>query len=419
MWFSGRMRQALRSSRDFRLLVAGELVSRSGTAASFVAVWSVGVYEFQVSPGVLSLLTLCNTIPRVFSSLYAGRMVDRHGPRVVLIAANAIGLVGSLLQWASPGPVALGLASIVAGVGFGAFVPAIGSMSPRVVSEDHLLGANAVLELCWQIGFIFGPLAGALAIAAAGNRAPLLFDAATFAVGIAFVLPIRLRPIDRTQVHAEIADEHEGGHFVRGLRYTWSLPVARFVLVLNCGMFVGISFFMVLEPLYVSDVLGAEPFVLGLLQTAFGIGAVAGATVASRAGRHVGARLLAGSIGLCGTGMILYTATHSAAVAAVGVAWWGVGIGLWAPIARTMIHRGVPVSHHGRVNGVMSTVQSTLEVLPVLAAGQLALLVGIQPTLIAAGVTSLMLAAWGLAAARTIPNAPEPISVEQGAIPAG
>jgi MFS family permease len=419
MWFSGRMRQALRSSRDFRLLVAGELVSRSGTAASFVAVWSVGVYEFHVSPGVLSLLTLCNTIPRVITSMFAGRMVDRHGPRVVLIVANVLGLGGSLLQWASPTPLTLGLASIVAGAGFGAFLPAIGSMTPRVVEDEHLLGANAMLELCWQIGFIVGPLAGAVAIAAGGTRAPLLFDAATFVVGIACVVPLRLRAIDPAEAHADLPEEHEGGHFIRGLKYTWSLPVARFVLVLNSGMFVGISFFMVLEPLYVSDVLGAEPVVLGLLQTAFGIGAVAGAMVAARAERRVGPRLLAGAIGVCGTGMIIYTATRWVGVAGAGVAWWGVGIGLWAPVGRTMIHRGVPTTFHGRVNGVMSTVQSTLEVLPVLAAGQLASLVGIQPTLIGAGVTSLALAAWGLSAAPGIHVRRAGLDEPRGAVPTG
>jgi hypothetical protein len=81
------------------------------------------------------------------------------------------------------------------------------------------------------------------------------------------------------------------------------------------------------------------------------------------------------------------------------VAWWGVGLGLWAPFERTMIHRGVPVSHHGRVNGVMSSLQSGLEVVPVLAAGQLAGLVGIQATLVGAGVGCLFLAAWGCLAA--------------------
>ena len=409
MWFSGRMLSALRSSRDFRLLMAGELVSRSGTAASFVAVWSVAEYELHVSTAVLSLIMVSNTVPRVITSMVAGRMVDRHGPRLVLIFANVLGLLGSVLQWASPNAFALCLASMVAGVGFGAFMPAIGSMAPRVVDDEHLLPANALMELCWQIGFIFGPLAGAGAILAGGVRAPLLFDAATFVVGIACVIPIVLRPVRHPEVHEELAEEHEGDGFIRGLRYTWSLPIARFVLVLNCGMFVGISFFMVLEPVYVSQVLHAEAFVLGLLQTAFGIGAVLGAVVAARAERRVGPRLLALSIGMCGTGMIWYTATGTLAIAAAGVAWWGLGIGLWAPIGRTMIHRGVPMSRHGRVNGVMSTAQSMLEVLPVLAAGQLAGLIGIQTTLVAAGVTSIVLGVWGLVAARHIAYTPGPV----------
>jgi hypothetical protein len=106
--------------------------------------------------------------------------------------------------------------------------------------------------------------------------------------------------------------------------------------------------------------------------------------------------------------MVLYTITHSIAVAAAGVGLWGVGIGLWAPLARTMIHRGVPIAHHGRVNGVMSSLQSGLEVVPVLAAGQLAALIGIQATLIGAGVTSLLLAGWGLAAAAGVARASGP-----------
>ncbi len=413
---------ALRSSRDFRLLVLGELVSRSGSAASFVAVWSLSVYEFGVSPGVLSLLALCNTVPRVVASMVSGKMVDRHGPRLVLIVANVIGLAGSLAQFASTTPLQLGIASIVAGAGFGAFMPAIGSMTPRVVDERHLLPANAILELTWQIGFIIGPLAGALSIIVGGTRAPLLFDIATFIVAIACIAPVRLRPVEHADVSlSEAEDAAEvgppdrptdgstpvptaskrgtGDGFLASLRYTWSLPVARFVLVLSCGSWIGISFFIVLEPLYVDQVLDKGPAVLGLLQTAFGVGAIVGAALAARAERRVTPLLVALTIVICGTGMIIYTATTSVVVAAAGVAWWGVGLGLWAPFERTMIHRGVPVSHHGRVNGVMSSLQSGLEVLPVLAAGQLAGLIGIQATLVGAGVGCLFLAGWGCLAA--------------------
>jgi len=167
---------ALRSSRDFRLLISGELVSRAGTAASFLAVWSVAVYAFHVSAGVLAVLMLCSAAPRVAVAPIAGRMIDRYDPRRVLLAANAVGIGGSLLQFASPDPLRLGLASLVAGAGFGAFMPAIGSMSPRVVEDRHLLPANAALELTWQVGFILGPLAGAAAIALGGTHAPLLFE---------------------------------------------------------------------------------------------------------------------------------------------------------------------------------------------------------------------------------------------------
>lgn len=440
------MWSALRSSRAFRLLVVGELVSRAGTAASFVAVWAVAVYDLGVGPVGLSILALCNTLPRVLSSAVAGRLVDRYDPRVVLLGANVIGALGSLAQWAAGDVITFGLATLVAGASFGAFMPAMQSMSPRVVEDRHLHPANAILELTWQIGFIVGPLAGVAALAVGGNRGPLLFDAATFVVGIACLVPMRLLPVrehtDATEATAADspgadlagadavtvaeADARTVGEptaapppsptdgpaddstsparrgFLADLRYTWSLTVARFVLVLNTGSWLGIAFFIVLEPLYVSEVLQKGPAVLGLMQTAFGVGAIAGAAIAARIEARVGPRLLATTLLLCGIGMIGYTASTIVAVAAVGVTVWGVGIGLWAPVSRTMIQRGVPMAHHGRVNGVMATLQSALEVIPVLAAGQLAVLVGIQMTLIAAGLSTLALAAWGLRRSATV-----------------
>lgn len=413
------MRQALRSSRDFRLLIAGELVSRAGTAASFVAVWSVSVYDLDVSPGVLSILMLCNTVPRVLAGSIAGRMIDRHDPRRVLLVANVIGIVGSLLQWASPNALTLGLASLVAGASFGSFLPAIQSMSPRVVADKHLLQANSALELTWQIGFIFGPLAGAGAIAIGGPRAPLLFDAATFVVGIAFLLPIRLLPVAQTSTTDPVTTggPAELSGFRRGLRYAWSMPIARFVLIMNSASWLAVSFFIVLEPLYVDEVLDSGPVVLGLLQTAFGTGAIVGAALAARAEQRLGPRMLATTVGLCGVGMIGYTASQSVAIAALGVTVWGVGIGMVAPIERTMIHRGVPVARHGLVNGVISSLQSGGEVVPVLASGQLASLVGIQPTLIAAGVGTIALAIWGLGwSARQPAEAAPPAAVPDVAV---
>lgn len=440
------MWSALRSSRAFRLLVVGELVSRAGTAASFVAVWAVAVYDLGVGPVGLSILALCNTLPRVVSSAIAGRLVDRYDPRVVLLGANVTGALGSVAQWAAGDVVTFGLATLVAGASFGAFMPAMQSMSPRVVEDRHLHPANAVLELTWQIGFIVGPLAGVAALAVGGNRGPLLFDAATFVVGIVCLLPMRLLPVrghDETTREVEHTDSpgadlagadgvvgldepglepaasadasapdasapDAGGQgparrgFVSDLRYAWSLTVARFVLVLNTGSWLGIAFFIVLEPLYVSEVLQQGPAVLGLMQTAFGVGAIAGAAVAARIEARVGPRLLASTMLLCGIGMIGYTASTNVAIAAVGVTVWGVGIGMWAPVSRTMIQRGVPMAHHGRVNGVMATLQSALEVIPVLAAGQLAVLVGIQVTLIVAGLSTLGLAAWGLRRSRAV-----------------
>ena len=93
--------------------MGGELISRAGTAASFVAVWSVAVYQLKVSATVLSILMLCNSLPRVASGWAAGRLIDRTDPKRILIAANVIGCCGSLLQWASHGTTELAVTTLV------------------------------------------------------------------------------------------------------------------------------------------------------------------------------------------------------------------------------------------------------------------------------------------------------------------
>ena len=77
------------------------------------------------------------------------------------------------------------------------FAPAFSGLLPTTVSPTNLQPANALRGLSYSIGSIVGPgPCGAPGRVRGRTRGALLFDAATFAVSIALLLPLRPRLID-------------------------------------------------------------------------------------------------------------------------------------------------------------------------------------------------------------------------------
>ena len=76
------------------------------------------------------------------------------------------------------------------------FAPAFTGLLPGTVSPVNLQPANALRGLSYSAGSIVGPiLAGFLVAFAGGPGGAFLFDAATFAVSIACLMPLRPRVV--------------------------------------------------------------------------------------------------------------------------------------------------------------------------------------------------------------------------------
>jgi len=107
-----------------------------------------------------------------------GRLVDRRGPRRVLIPAalaTALGLVLVIvLAEAEAGTAALVAAAALAG---GATPPVGGLLRglwPSLVEEEDLVGGYVIDSLLIEVFFVAGPLLTGLLAATAGSTAPLL-----------------------------------------------------------------------------------------------------------------------------------------------------------------------------------------------------------------------------------------------------
>ncbi len=94
--FGRRLRQILASNHNFRwFLIARGLTSLSLTVISFYTIF--GIRRFEISPEAVGVLTSVLLLSNTMSSTLIGWIGDRWGHRRVLIAANALTVLGIVI----------------------------------------------------------------------------------------------------------------------------------------------------------------------------------------------------------------------------------------------------------------------------------------------------------------------------------
>jgi MFS family permease len=278
------MRSTLYRHADFRRLWAAQTVSRFGSQISQLALPLVAVISLHASAFRVSLLGAVEMLPFLLLALPAGAWVDRVARRPVLIGAD-VGralVLGSLPLAAAIGTVTyvqLCIVGFVAGTLTVCFDVSYQSYLPALVDREHLVDANAKLELSNSGSQIAGPgLAGLLVqwltapYAIAGDALSFLWSA-LFIGRIAAREEVEL-PTEQRSLTREILD---------GLRYLltdgrWR-AMATFVAVFNLGT--GITGPLIL--VFAVRRLGLSAGQLGLTFSLGNIGWLLGALVARRA----------------------------------------------------------------------------------------------------------------------------------------
>ena len=142
-----------------------------------------------------------------------------------------------------------------------------------------------------------------------------------------------------------------------------------------------------MEPLFYRDILEVEPATLGWVNSIFGLGLVAGTWIASRLpARYRTARSLVLIVALNSVGVLAYVGTDQLRVVVVAGVFWGLIIGVMAPLLRTLIQLNSPESLMGRITGVTQVHSEVGHLLPLAIAPVLAGIFGVQRTLIYAGL---------------------------------
>jgi len=269
---------------DFMKLWAGQTVSELGSVVTRTAVPLVALLVLGAGPLEMALLVVSASLAVLLVGFFAGAWVDRLRRRPLLIWADAI---RALLLFSIPAAYLAGtlrieqlyLVVFLEGCLGALFDAAYPAYVPSLIGVDRVVEGNSKLATSSSLAEIGGPGLGGGLVQVIGAPFAILVDAISFVVSASSLVlihspePPRPTRTSPTPMRHEI---EEGLQLV--LRHPVLLPLAlRSVMAHVAG-----SFYGVLYTIYLIQDLHLNPFLLGVVVSAGGVGSLVGSFFASR-----------------------------------------------------------------------------------------------------------------------------------------
>jgi len=318
----------------------------------FVAVaWLI--LDLTQSPFMLGLTSLAQALPTLVGFLVAGAAADRMDRRRLLTFLFGFGAVvyfglGVLVLTNTVQPWAVVLGAFLLGVMRLLDQPARHGMLPHTVPRKDLPNAVAMASMAFQIP---RPIAPALA----GVLIAIVGIGPTFCViGSGALLAMILYSMLRVDAAPRAGESHGWREdMLDGLRFVWRDQLIYGLIGMTfVNSLFGMSYVVLLPVLAREELhVGAEGY--GLMQTAAGVGGLAGALVAARFARsgHRGRQAIGGAIVF---GALLITLSYCPwyAVACVLLFCVGMANQLYMTTTTTVLQLSIPNELRGRVMSI-------------------------------------------------------------------
>jgi MFS family permease len=395
---TGRTFMSLRRHYNYRLYFFGQVVSISGTWMQSVAqAWFV--VQSTHSPLAVGILAVCQFGPYGLFGLFGGAVADRIDQRKVLMGTQSAFMVtaGLLAGLTLSGHATVWEIYVLAGVTGMITVldtPVRQAFTIQMVGRDELPNAVALNSSLFNASRIVGPaIAGGL-IAVAGVGICFLINALSYLAVLAalgLMRVHRLFPVRRDERHQNLL---RGS--LEGLKFAWSRPVIRSVLVMMLVIATISINFNVLLPVLASRTLDSGPEIFGILSALFGFGALVGALFSASLGRASRHTMLVGAA-VFSVSEIGLAPLHVAWAAGLALVVTGIAFTLYSSQANATLQLAVTDQMRGRVLGIYGYVFFGTAPLGGLLAGWLAQEGGTQLAFLVAGLVGVAATIYGWA----------------------
>ena len=387
MAFPGALR-SLRA-RNYRLFVAGQLISLIGTWMQTVA-QSWLIYRLTGSAALLGLIGFAGQIPVFVLAPLGGVIADRLNRHRVLIATQSAMMVLALMLAASTlsGRVAVWqvftLAALL-GLANAFDIPARQAFVAEMVEREDLVNAIALNSSMVNGARIVGPAIAGILVASVGEGWCFLLNGISYVAVLVALLRMHVTPgVARTSASSA------WDSVVEGFAFAWQkTPIRALLLLLGLVSLMGMPY-SVLMPIFADEILHGGPDAYGLLMSASGVGALSAAAILTvrKSVRGLG-RWVAVSAAGFGACLIAFAVSKALWLSALLLIPAGFCMMMEMAASNTLIQSMVPDRLRGRVMAVYSMMFMGMAPLGALMAGFLATRMGAQATVAAGGAVCI------------------------------
>ena len=316
-------------SRDFILVIIGQIISLSGNA---IIRFALPLYLLNQtgSSALYGAVTACAFLPAILLSPVGGIVADRISKKNIMVLLDfftaAVILAFSLLMQTDHLVLLLTVTLMLLYGISGAYQPSVQAAVPALVHPDHFMAANSVINMVSSLSSLLGPVLGGILYSAYGLEPVLLVCIICFVLSAVMELFLKI-PFQRQAagsglIKTACADFSKSIRFIRKEK-----PVIGSVLLISCAINLFLSsMILVALPYLITEVFDIEAALAnrlyGFAQGALAAGGLAGGICAGvfadrlnieKSGKLITAATLCvfptgAALALFSTGMIPYFA---------------------------------------------------------------------------------------------------------------
>ncbi|MGY8992817.1 MAG: MFS transporter [Rhodospirillales bacterium] len=389
--------------RNFRIFMLGNIANHIGLwTQRMTAGWLT--WELTESATWLGLIGFADLAPIIIVGPLSGLLADRMDRLTIMRLSQAVvGIVSGLLF----AVMAVGLLSmevlfvifLVLGIFLAILMPARVALVPSLVGPENLHSAIAINSLVAHAGRLVGPAIGGLIILQWGIAASFAFSATAFLVFSVALWMVRVKP-------GESKSKKKSGvinDIVAGVAYARHHPgLGPLMLTMLVTSTIGRPF-SALFPGFSGAVFDRGAEGLAILTAVLGAGAlVGGIFLARRSGIAGLTKVFLFNMAAIGGCLVVFGALDNFHLGVVVVAAMGACMLINSAASQTLIQHSVDEDMRGRTSSMYGVVQRGGQAFGALILGISGDFIGLQKTVIIAGLICLAFWLWSLLRSRSM-----------------
>ncbi|MGN0634673.1 MAG: MFS transporter [Acutalibacteraceae bacterium] len=378
------------------------------TLVQMAIVWYV---TMQTSSGAwVAAFTVCSYLPQFLISFAAGAWADRHSRKKLIIGADSVIALATLLMVSAIGHITdktvilrgLLAMSVIRSFGAGVQTPAVNAVIPQLVPENQIMRFNGINATMQSVVQFAAPAAAGALLSVSTLSSTLMIDIATAFVGIGLLSAVMLpKQTPQSKEVSVLADIKTGIQYTLGNRLLAKILTVYGLFIFLC---VPAGF---LSQLFVRRVYGETYWHLTAVELAGFIGMVVGGLLMSAWGGFQN-RVQTMALGLIIFGALAMGMGLSKQFILYLVLMfvYGIAITMVQTATTTWIQEKAEMSMQGRVFGLLGAMYSGFLPVGMAVFGPMADKVSLQWIMIGSGVALLLLSGFVCASRELRSNLP-------------